>query len=116
MFRSCFEKGPEAWSGNEWIWESLGIVEKYWRIGCLVILRTSRIDAGRRRRHRGHSYAGTGSLIHSVSLRCSSGSSSATPINRAGPLRVAPPFQVIDGTGRPRGEQGRSDQLFSFLA
>jgi hypothetical protein len=31
-----------------------------------------------RRRHRGHSYAGTGSLIHSVSLRRSSSSASAT--------------------------------------
>jgi hypothetical protein len=32
-------------------------------------MRNRRNDAGRRRRHRGHSYAGTGSLIHSVSSR-----------------------------------------------
>jgi hypothetical protein len=40
-----------------------------------------------RRRHRGHSYAGTGSLIHSVSLRRSSSSASATAIDGSGPPR-----------------------------
>jgi hypothetical protein len=40
-----------------------------------------------RRRHRGHSYAGTGSLIHSVSSRRLSSSSSATAIDGIGPPR-----------------------------
>jgi hypothetical protein len=40
-----------------------------------------------RRRHRGHSYAGAGSLIHSVSSRRSSSSASAAIIDGIGPLR-----------------------------
>jgi hypothetical protein len=42
---------------------------------------------GRRRRHRGHSYASTGSLIHSVSSRRPSSSASATSIDGSGPPR-----------------------------
>ena len=57
-----------------------------------------------RRRHHGHSYAGTGSLIHSVSLRRSSSSASATSIDGSGPARSCDSGCSVASGGR--GEAG----------